>query len=160
MTHKIDEEIWDSIDGFPNYEVSNHGKIRSKPRKVWHKGSETFMRLKGKLMSQRWNKICKCYFLDLIDHTGKRRTVYPHKVTAQAFVRRRDDSKTMIIHLDNNPKNNHHQNLQWVTKSEHMKWQFEVGNKDNHKVWKTRKKKYKNGFKPETILPGRPRKNA
>ena len=118
------------------------------------------MTLKGKLMKQRWNKTCKCYFLDLIDDEGKRRTVYPHKEVAKAFVKNDDaDNLTMIIHVDNNPRNNHVGNLQWMTASAHMKWQFEVGNKNNYKVWKTRKKLYKNGFKEDTVLPGRPRKN-
>ena len=117
------------------------------------------MTLKGKQMKQRWNKTCKCYFLDLIDDEGKRRTVYPHKEVARAFVPNDDPSENiMIIHTDNNPKNNHSGNLQWMSASEHMKWQFEVGNKNNYKVWKTRKKLYKNGFKPGTVLPGRPRK--
>ena len=65
---------------------------------------------------------------------------------------------TMIIHQDNNPRNNDADNLKWVTPSDHMKWQFEVGNKNNFKMWKTRKKRYKNGFKPGTVLPGRPKK--
>jgi hypothetical protein len=39
-----------------------------------------------------------------------------------------------------------------------MSFQFKVGNKDNHKVWKIRKKKYKNGFKPDTVFKGRPKK--
>jgi len=159
MSDQKKEEAWESIEGFSNYEISNRGKVRSKSRKVWHKGSKTHMKLRGKLMRQRWNKICKCYFLDLIDDEGKRRTVYPHKETAKAFVNKTDAGKTMIIHKDNNPRNNYFENLEWKTKSEHMKWQFEVGNKNNFKVWKTRKKRYKNGFKPETVLPGRPKKN-
>ena len=110
-------------------------------------------------MKQRWNKTCKCYFLDLIDDEGKRRTVYPHKEVAKAFVPNENpDNFTMIIHQDNNPRNNDAANLQWMPASSHMKWQFEVGNKNNYKVWKTRKKLYKNGFKEDTVLPGRPRK--
>lgn len=154
------EEEWKTIEGFSNYEISNRGKIRSISRKVWHKGSKTHMNLKGKLMRQRWNKVCKCYFLDLIDENNKRRTVYPHKETAKAFLTKENEKQTMIIHKDNNPRNNYFENLEWKTKSEHMKWQFEVGNKNNFKVWKTRKKKYSNGFKPDTVLPGRPKKNV
>lgn len=117
------------------------------------------MKIKGKIMKQRWNKACKCYFLDLIDDNKKRRTVYPHKEVAKIFVPNEDVAEnTMIIHKDNNPRNNKAENLKWVNSSEHMRWQFEVGNKDNYKVWKTRKKRYKNGFKPETVLPGRPKK--
>lgn len=152
-------ENWNPISGFSNYEISDRGRIRSKTRKTWHKGSKTNMTIKGKMMKQRWNKLCKCYFLDLIDDDKKRRTVYPHKEVARAFVENSDaDNQTMIIHLDNNPRNNKAENLKWVTPSDHMKWQFEVGNKDNFKVWKTRKKRYKNGFKPGTVLPGRPKK--
>ncbi len=154
------EEKWEGIEGFSNYEISNKGRIRSKTRKSWHKGSQVYMKIKGKLMKQRWNKTCKCYFLDLIDDDKKRRTVYPHKETAKVFVKNSDPSKlTMIIHDDNNPRNNKADNLKWVSPSDHMKWQFEVGNKNNFKVWKTRKKRYKNGFKPGTVLPGRPRKD-
>lgn len=159
MTEQKDE-LWGLIDGFSNYEISSKGKIRSKTRTSWHKGSQTNMKIKGKLMRQRWNKACKCYFLDLIDDEKKRRTVYPHRVVAKAFVpNEKPDELKMIIHKDNNPRNNKAENLQWMSKSAHMKWQFEVGNKNNFKVWKTRKKRYKNGFKPDTVLPGRPKKN-
>jgi hypothetical protein len=159
MANQKPDEHWEPIPGFKNYEISSNGRIKSVTRKVWHRGSKTNMTLKGKLMRQRWNKTCKCYFLDLIDNDGKRRTVYPHKEVAKAFVPNDNPGEfTMIIHKDNNPRNNTADNLQWMTASEHMKWQFEVGNKNNYKVWKTRKKLYKNGFKETTVLPGRPRK--
>jgi hypothetical protein len=155
------EERWEPIAGFSNYEISDRGKIRSKTRTTWHKGSQVNMKIKGKMMKQRWNKACKCYFLDLIDDKKSRRTVYPHKEVAKAFVPNSDPKNLiMIIHDDNNPRNNKAENLKWMTASDHMKWQFEVGNKDNFKVWKTRKKRYKNGFKPETVLPGRPKKKV
>jgi hypothetical protein len=153
------KEQWLTIEGFSNYEVSDRGRVRSKTRSVWHKGAESHMKIRGKIMRQRWNKSCKCYFLDLIDDHKKRRTVYPHKEAAKAFLPKDSGEQTKIIHKDNNPKNNRVDNLQWMTPSEHMAWQFEVGNKNNYKVWKTRKKLYKNGFKPETVLPGRPRKH-
>ena len=50
MADQKKEEEWGAIDGFSNYEISNRGKIRSKTRKVWHKGSKTHMKLRGKLM--------------------------------------------------------------------------------------------------------------
>ncbi len=154
------EEVWKAIEGFSNYEISNSGKVRSKDRKTWHKGSKTYMKIKGKIMKQRWNKTCKCYFLDLIDDNGKRRTVYPHKEVAKAFcINVLPSEYTMVIHLDNNPKNNDSTNLDWVSPSDHMAFQFKVGNKDNYKVWKVRKKRYKNGFKSTTVFKGRPKKD-
>ena len=160
MANDKAEEIWDAIPGFKNYEISSRGRIRSKTRKTWHRGSKTHMTLKGKLMKQRWNKTCKCSFLDLINDEGKRKTVYPHKEVAKAFcINVLPSEYTMIIHLDNNPRNNDSTNLDWVSPSDHMSFQFKVGNKDNYKVWKVRKKRYKNGFKETTVFKGRPKKS-
>tara|TARA_Y100001972_G_C7653373_1_gene328727 strand:- start:979 stop:1476 length:498 start_codon:yes stop_codon:yes gene_type:complete len=151
------DEVWKDIVGFSNYEISNLGSIRSKTHKTLRKDSQRLMEIKGKLLKQRWNEASKCYFLDLLDDEKRRRTVYPHKETAKAFGNNPDPSKTRIIHKDNNSRNNNADNLKWATPSEHMKWQFEVGNKNNYDMWKTRKKRYKNGFKPDTVLPGRPK---
>ena len=143
-----EEEIWKAIKDFSNYEISNKGNIRRKERQTWHSGSKRTITLKERIMKQRWNRACKCYFLDLIDDDGKRRTFYTHKEVAKAFcINILPEKLTMVVHLDNNPKNNDSSNLDWVSPSEHMAFQFEVGNKDNFKVWKTRKKKYKNGFR-------------
>ncbi len=142
------EEVWKSIRGFRNYQVSNKGNIRSMDRKVFHSGIKKEIKIKGKVMRQRWNKACKCYFLDLIADDGVRKTIYPHREVASAFcINVLPEEHSMIIHLDNNPKNNDSTNLEWVSPSEHMAFQFKMGNKDNYKVWKERKKRYKNGFK-------------
>lgn len=117
------------------------------------------MNIKGREMKQRWNKLCKCYFMDLINDEGKRRRVYPHREVALAFCINVDhENKTKVIHLDNNPENNDSTNLEWVTPSEHMQFQFMVGNKDNYQVWKVRRQRYKNGFKENTVFVGRGRK--
>ena len=70
------KEKWGQIPNFKNYLISNQGKIKSIARKVWHSGSKTEMTLKSKTMRQRWNKKCKCYFLDLMDDHKKRKTIY------------------------------------------------------------------------------------
>ncbi|MEQ9288564.1 MAG: NUMOD4 domain-containing protein [Cyclobacteriaceae bacterium] len=142
------EEVWKPIEGFANYEVSNTGKIKRRERKITSIKTGKEMRLKEKVMKQRWNKNCKCFFLDLLNDEEKRKTVYPHKEVAKAFcINVLPEEFTMIVHLDNDPKNNNSTNLEWVTPSEHMAFQFQVGNKNNFKVWETRKKKYSNGFK-------------
>lgn len=145
------EEVWKRIEGFSNYEISNKGRIRSIDRKVISQSSQRTINIKGKIMKQRWNKSCKCFFLDLLDNSGKRKTIYPHREVAKGFcINVLPDELTMIIHLDNDPKNNDSANLEWVSPSDHMSFQFKVGNKDNYKVWKERKKRYKNGFKKQT----------
>ncbi|MEQ6121363.1 NUMOD4 domain-containing protein [Reichenbachiella sp. MALMAid0571] len=142
------EEVWKPIEGFTNYQVSNTGKIKRRERKIASNKTGKEIRLKEKVMKQRWNKNCKCFFMDLLNDDGKRKTVYPHKEVAKAFcINVLPEEFTMIVHLDNDPKNNNSTNLEWVTPSEHMAFQFQVGNKNNYKVWETRKKKYSNGFK-------------
>ena len=149
MTKEDQEnETWKALEGFNHYEVSSQGEIRSTERQIFHKGVKKMITLKSKVLKQRWNKACKCYFLDLVDSNGARKTVYPHREVAKAFCQNDDEaSKTMVIHLDNNPENNQAHNLQWVTPSDHMSFQFKMGNKDNKKVWQVRKKRYGNGFK-------------
>ena len=143
-----EDEVWKPMKDFSHYEISNKGRIRRKERQTWHKGSNKTIMLKERIMKQRWNKTCKCYFLDLIDNDGKRKTVYTHKEVAKAFcINIMPGKLTMVVHLDNNPKNNDSSNLDWVSPSEHMSFQFEMGNKNNFKVWKTRKRKYGNGFR-------------
>ncbi|MEP3390013.1 MAG: NUMOD4 domain-containing protein, partial [Reichenbachiella sp.] len=79
--HKIERiaEVWKTIDGFSNYEISNLGRVRRKARKTFHAGSNKDIFLKEKVMKQRWNKTCKCYFMDLLNDEKKRKTVYPHR---------------------------------------------------------------------------------
>ncbi len=147
------KEVWKCIIGFENYEISDRGRIRRVAKKTTLNKNKKKPTLSQRIMKQRWNKSCKTYFLDLINNDKKRKTVYPHKEVAKAFCSNDNAATlTMIIHLDNNSKNNYATNLEWVSPSDHMSFQFKVGNKDNFKVWKTRKKKYKNGFKEEVSI--------
>jgi hypothetical protein len=56
------QEVWKLIEGFETYEVSNTGKIKRKERKVESSDSSKVLNLKEKVMKQRWNKNCKCFF--------------------------------------------------------------------------------------------------
>jgi len=116
------KEKWGQIPNFKNYLISNQGKIKSTARKVWHSGSKTEMTLKSKIIRQRWNKKCKCYFLDLMSDDKKRRTIYLHKEVANLYVPNDDETIIMIIHKDNNPRNDRSENFLWMTASQHMKW--------------------------------------
>ena len=136
MANQKLEEIWKPIEGYPYYEISTRGRVRSINRTTKRKGRDGEIKIKGKILRQRWNKICKCYFMDLIHENGVRKTAYPHKLTALMFVPNDDPlKKKMIIHTDNNPRNNCADNLQWMTRSEHMKWQFDQGNKNNFSIF-------------------------
>jgi hypothetical protein len=147
-------EIWKTIPGFSDYEVSNLGRIRSKDRKKKYKSGRE-LNFKSKVKQQRPHPVNKFIMTDLVDDKGKRRTVYPHKAVALAFVENdKPRKKKVVIHKDGNLENNKAENLKWATFSESIKIGFETGKRDNSELWKKRREKYgpMGGSKPN----GRP----
>ncbi|MGK7395691.1 MAG: NUMOD4 domain-containing protein [Candidatus Cyclobacteriaceae bacterium M3_2C_046] len=130
------DEIFKPIEGFPKYQVSNLGRIRS----------FTQNKKQGKIMKQRIHPEQGYFMLDLIDDEGKRRTVYPHKEVAKAFcINVLPEERTVVVHLDGNLKNNNSTNLDWCTYSESIRNQIDNGNRDTSKTWETRRKLMVNG---------------
>lgn len=96
------EEIWKSIEGYPNYEVSNLGRVRS--------------------LNYNKTKIRNLY----IDENGykkitlskncKIKTLKVHRLVAQAFLPN-PNNYTEVNHKDENPSNNCVENLEWCTRS-------------------------------------------
>ena len=131
--HKVEVEydFFKPIPGFKNYEINRNGVIR--------RATPPF---KGRIMKQRMHPD-KFYFLDLLDNSKKRRTVYTHKAVAQTWnINVLPDKRTIVIHKDGDTLNNFSDNLEWVDHSEALKHQFAMNQRDNRKSWKTRKKKY------------------
>lgn len=96
----MDEEAWKIVPHWPDYEVSESGKLRRRtPGQGTHVGRE----LKGRL-----------------DHKGYRMFMMPggkreraHRLVAQTFVEPYEGD--LVRHLDGNQANNHHSNLAWGT---------------------------------------------
>jgi len=92
---------------------------------------------------------------DLVDDKGKRRTVYPHKVVALAYITNPQPRKNkVVVHLDGNLKNNCIENLAWTSFSASIKKGFELGKRDNSQLWLKRRLKY--GPKGGNTSNGRP----
>tara|TARA_R110002111_G_scaffold129973_2_gene194779 strand:+ start:100 stop:687 length:588 start_codon:yes stop_codon:yes gene_type:complete len=144
------EEVWRVIPKFSDYEISNHGRIRSKERVKKYKSGRT-MHLKSKLKSLRKHPKNDFMMTDLIDDKGKRRTVYPHKCVAMAFISNdKPRLKKIVMHKDDNLSNNRMDNLQWASYSDSIKRGFATGKRDNSDLWEKRRKKYgqKGSIKP------------
>lgn len=96
------EEIWKSIEGYPNYEVSNLGNVRS----LNYRNTNN-----NKLLKQLDKNSYKKVFLW---KNGERKCFYVHRLVAQAFILN-PDNLPQINHIDEDKTNNCVENLEWCT---------------------------------------------
>lgn len=118
-------EQWKLIDGYPDYEVSDHGRVRSlvpyrnairglrpkilKPCRATNGYLVVNLRTRG---DGKISRIC---------------TKTVHRLVAAAFV---DGDKTLqVAHLDGTRDNNHFSNLKWATPKENVSHMVSHGTK-------------------------------
>ena len=102
---KPNMEIWKDIDGFPDYKVSNLGKVKSLK---WNK---------ERILKDRPDGCGYYQVILLLD--GKEYSKKVHKLVAIAFVQNEDpDGKSLVDHIDRCVTNNNVNNLRWVNHSE------------------------------------------
>lgn len=147
-------ELWKQIKGFSDYEISNHGNIRSLERTKKFKNGR-IVHFSPKKKTQRIHPGNGFLMTDLIDNSGKKKTIYPHKLVASVFIKNdRPRKNKVVIHLDGNLKNNKVENLKWASYSESIKIGFLTGKRDNSDLWTKRRMKY--GPKGGNSTMGRP----
>ncbi len=97
------QEIWKVIDGHPDYEISNHGRLWS-----WKKNNY----FKGKYDKDGYVQV------GIRHEIGNVRKHYRiHRLVALAFIPN-PDNKPVVDHIDGDVKNNCVDNLRWATLSE------------------------------------------
>lgn len=102
MNLNLDEEIWKPIAWFPNYQVSNKGRV---------KNIETGRVLKNGSTPQGYA------IVGLYNGDGKPKKITVHRLVAQAFLSN-PDNLPHINHIDEDKTNNDVTNLEWCTASE------------------------------------------
>lgn len=98
-----EKEIFREIDGFPDYEVSNLGRVCSFKGKY------------PKILKPRKNSCGYLYVILYTGGKGVRKTI--HRLVAEAFVPN-PENKPEVNHIDEDKKNNVAENLEWVTRRE------------------------------------------
>lgn len=108
------KEIWKTILGYEDYEISNLGRVKS--HKKWNDKNKERI-LKPKIESSGYLRICLC-------KNNKTKFFYIHRLVMISFVGK---INLPVNHKDGNKNNNKLKNLEFVTPSKNMKHAFKIG---------------------------------
>lgn len=111
MADETVSEIWLPIDGFPGYEVSSLGRVRSLDRYVLWSNCRNPRFILGRILSQRNGR----YKEVNLGAEGRNQKI--HVLVCIAFHGPRPTAYE-IAHWDGNPHNNSADNLRWATLEE------------------------------------------
>ena len=111
------KEIWKIIDNFPNYQISNFGRVMSLVKKDKPLIRTPHITGGGYYSIKLHRKV-----------EGKKviERRYIHRLVAEAFIPN-PLNRTEINHIDGDKTNNHITNIEWITHSENMKHSYKLG---------------------------------
>ena len=112
-------EIFNDIPGYEGrYQVSNYGRVKSLSRLIKCRGGYRINN--EKILKQKDGD----YLQVQLGHKGKFHTI--HRLVAITFIKN-NDIENVVNHIDGNKKNNHADNLEWVTRSQNQLHAYKLG---------------------------------
>ena len=104
----IDGEEWREILGYPRYMVSSKGRVKARAKRYnsWY------------LMTPCPNKNNGRLYVALVNENGKTKNLMLARIVANTFLKKDDETKTTVNHIDGDVTNNAVENLEWTTQSE------------------------------------------
>jgi hypothetical protein len=121
-------EIWKSVVGYEDsYMVSNYGRVISiKTECLNVRNGKTFIRhFKPYICKIQFEGGNTDYGLISLTSQGKRKTYSIHRIVATAFIPN-PNNYPCVDHIDDNPKNNKADNLQWCS--------YHINNSKEHRI--------------------------
>lgn len=113
----MEQEQWRPIEGYEDYLISNHGRVRSLKRH-----SDRLM----PLTKQR-----KGYYYVMLYRCNVGKCCRVNRLVALHFIPN-PDNLPEVNHIDGDKANNHASNLEWCTRSHNVKHSFDTGLKQPH----------------------------
>lgn len=106
------EEIWKNIEDYPNYQISNLGRVKSKERyaRTHIHNKDGMRKVKEIILKPTQNR--RGYLRITLFNKNGRRQYFVHRLVAQAFINN-DKNLPAINHKDENKLNNCVDNLEW-----------------------------------------------
>lgn len=104
------EEIWKNVVGYPNYQISNMGNVKS--LNYNNTGKEKILKP---------FKNYKGYLQVALHQQNKRKFYYVHRLVAMAFIDNPNNLK-QINHRDECKTNNNVTNLEWCTPKQNINY--------------------------------------
>ena len=119
MTYCFEGEKWKQVKGFPNYKISNYGRLLS----FTGKDKAPFIR-KAVFTGD--------YLAATLSHNGVVKPYYIHRLVIEHFVKK-VENKNYTNHINGIKTDNHYKNLEWVNHSENGLHAYRLGlNKGPH----------------------------
>lgn len=114
-------EIWKKIKEYPNYEISNYGRVRSLKyySNVHKKYYDRVLILKEK--TNRYG-----YKMIALSNENGRKCFTIHRLVAKAFIDNKSNYNE-VNHIDGNKSNNKFNNLEWCTRRDNILHAYKLG---------------------------------
>lgn len=129
-------EIWKTIDGFENYNISNYGNVKSLER-ITKNGINSTRITKERLLRNHISKTG--YYVISLRNNSKRKTFKIHRLIAIYFIHN-EYNKEYVNHINGIKLDNSIDNLEWVTIKENNHHAKITGLVNNDGVNNTRAK--------------------
>lgn len=137
------KEIFKAIENYENlYQISNYGRVKSLPKGDGNGNRERIL----KTDLSKTNSIGIPYHRVSLSVQGKVKRYLVHQLVARHFLEP-DITRQDVNHIDGNPSNNHHSNLEWCTDKENMVHAYQTGLSTHAQAIATNKASELNGVK-------------
>lgn len=118
-------ETWKDIEGYPGYQVSDLGRVRTHNKVTSNKRYDKRL-WKDRILKNKVSKKDNCSRVSLWKN-GVEKDHLVHRLEAVAFLGEPSDKDMTVNHKDGNRQNNSVDNLEWLSRADNIRHGFATG---------------------------------